>query len=266
MSELKRRLRPSLVIDTEEDQQPTESHQSEFLTVRSNLLLGVQPKLHLEWEAQADLWKQGFKLMVFRNSTGFCPDENPEDVARHGTLIIEKRHNGFADERLAEGTYFYTFVLFKTDLFRITQTTHVVRFSVVVPSAKVALERIRDRAQLRELMQTEFVAPIGFHTDLNKAKIERLKSRRDLRRLRHENEASPKQERRQLSPVVEDLLKNLLAQFDAQLAVPEVMEQLKADPRLAKLTPDDREKFLSEAEARIKKRLHPGDISARAAR
>lgn len=43
------------------------------LTVTSRKCLGVQPQVLIEWQSPFELWRTGYKLMVFRSTSGFSP-------------------------------------------------------------------------------------------------------------------------------------------------------------------------------------------------
>jgi flagellar motility protein MotE (MotC chaperone) len=255
MGPVVRRSRQLLTLECENDTQQVESHRSRCIAVESQLSLGIEPTLRLEWKVDQQIWNDGFKLLVFRNTSGFCAEEFPDDLNRHGALIVEKRHDAGADERLPEGTYFYTFVLLKTRWFGFLRSIDVLRFSTTVPSAQVALARIQDKTKLRELVQQEILAPMKFHAEIYDAKAKRLESRQKFKQLRYPKEQAHEKKG---NPVVNKRLNVVEALIEAYLGKSMKLEELKRDPRFAQLSETD-QKDLFE---RIERHMHPGDISA----
>jgi hypothetical protein len=256
MSQVVKRRRQSLIIDCDGDRQPIETHRTQSMTVESQLSWGIDPKVSLAWTVEPAFWRRGFKLMVFRSTTGFCPDENPADLNSHGALITEKRHDGTSDERVAEGTYFYTFVLCKRHWHGLTRSTDILRFSLNIPSAKVAIGRIQDQRALRELAQAEILGPMQFHTEIYETKARRKAARRTLR------EASHRPESTQTAPknkVIEDAKSTVDAIIEAFLAKGQKLEEVQKDPRFGQLSESDRRKLFR----RIKEVFDPAEILAR---
>jgi hypothetical protein len=239
------------------DLQPVETHRSDNITVESQLSLGIQPKLYLTWHVEPSLWQQGCKLMVFHSTESFCPDERPEDLTRHGALVIEKRHDGNCEERLTEGNHFYTGVLSKLHLFGLFRSTEILRFRVNVPSAKVAIGRLQDVRTLRELRQEEILAPISFHTEVYERKTKRRSARRIYRK---ESHPSPEAvDHKPKNKAINEATNSVDAIIEAFLAKGQKMEEVQNDPRFAQLSKSERSKLFR----RIKKVFDPAEILAR---
>lgn len=142
----------ALFEDTE-DALPPIPHGDGELVVSSQKLLGVRPALGIRWHVAAKIWRQGYRLMVFRNTTGFATEEFPEDLSKHGQMIAQKSADGTLIEHLPEGTYFYTLILqwslrfLKWEFWR---QGYKVVLAETIPSAKVAIGRTEDQAALIE--------------------------------------------------------------------------------------------------------------------
>src|SRR5258708_4869177 len=108
MSNLVRRVQQSVVPTVESnDVVPARRHRNGTIFVESQVVLGIEPKLYLAWSVVPRFWAKGFTLMVFRSTTGFCPQKCPDDLNEHGQMIVEARENSRYEEHPPEGTYYY---------------------------------------------------------------------------------------------------------------------------------------------------------------
>src|SRR5437667_10188028 len=128
------------------------THRSGGIFVTSQVALGIEPKLYLSWAVIPSYWATGYTLLVFHSTTGFSPERYPDDLNRHGQLVIETVQDDGRELHPEEGTHYYTFVLHKKCLLGLREKMSVVRFSETIPSAKVAIGRIRDKLELEEMV------------------------------------------------------------------------------------------------------------------
>ena len=105
------------------EQLPLRSYNEEGIVVGSQLTLDVEPRLTLAWRVDPSYWNDGFTLLVFHSTTGFCPQRLPVDLNLHGRLIIETREDGTFTQVPEEGSHFFTFVLHKRSFFKMVGTT-----------------------------------------------------------------------------------------------------------------------------------------------
>jgi hypothetical protein len=105
--------------------QPSDPHllpprplRGEGLVMESQLYLGARPELHLSWAIIPSYRRTGCKLWVFHSTTSFSSAEDPDDLERHGRLIIETKQDGHQTLYLAEGDHFFTALLAKKGFIR----------------------------------------------------------------------------------------------------------------------------------------------------
>jgi hypothetical protein len=110
----------------------------------------------LAWRVEQWYWNSGFTHLVFRNTTGFCRQQDPEDLNLHGRLIIETREDATFTQVPEKGTHFFTLVLRKKVLLGLREKLSVLRFSEMVPPAKVAIGRIEERIDLQNMPSKGF--------------------------------------------------------------------------------------------------------------
>ncbi len=122
---------------------------------------GIDPSLKLRWCVPQSYWRKGSKLMGFHNVSGFCTEEWPEDLNKHGNLIIEHSHDADFRTPLSEGWHYFTFLLTRPAAWGMFKsTTRPLRFSQNVKSLKNALGRIDDQMKLQRLTEEAELAPI----------------------------------------------------------------------------------------------------------
>jgi len=236
------------------DPLPDRRHVGEEFLVKSQLTLGVEPRLYLSWAVNSRYWTSDFTLMVFHSMTGFCPERHPDDLNKHGRLIIETTSNGSREERLAEGTHFYTFVLHKPAWHGLFEHSSVVRFSETVPSAKVGIGRIRDSMELQDMQRRHELGPIEHETRVNEANVRRLKSRQHVERV-----SGTAVNAGGASGRIADVSASIDAMVAIYAAKSRKIADLEKDERFATLSPDQKKHVLDT----IDDRLDPGEFSAR---
>ncbi len=148
------------------DLQEPREHHGRIVRVTSQLAVGVDQRIRLCWEVPPEYYRDGYRLMAFRRTDGFTPEDKPKSLAAHGTKILEARADGTKDEILSEGEYFYTFVLHKSYLGLVSVDKDLVRFSERLPGAKYAIERLQDTYDARRLIgkllkQSESIRKLG---------------------------------------------------------------------------------------------------------
>jgi hypothetical protein len=127
---------------------PLVERRGEGITVRTVTSQGVQPSIDIAWEIDSSY--RGYKLLGFRSTSGFSSSTQPKDLAQHGQKILEEDADGSRLEQLAEGTYFYTLMLFSDGLV-FNSVCKPVRFSETIHSAKTVIGRVEDELRLRQL-------------------------------------------------------------------------------------------------------------------
>jgi hypothetical protein len=237
--------------------QPARRHSNDGIFVQSQLVTGFDPQLHLEWSVMPSLWRMGYSLMVFRSATGFCPERYPDDMTKHGQLIIETYRDDELVEYPPEGTQFYSFILHKKKWLGLLETMRIVRFSVTVPSAKVAIGRIKDALELDELLKRKELRSIEHVAHRNELKLRRIRSRQAL------DEARAAKQLKGVGSDEETLVDEELAAIDAIvdtfLARRDKIAELKKSPRFRSLRPKEKAEVLK----RVEEQLDPSEISAR---
>jgi hypothetical protein len=132
----------------------------------------------------------------------------------------------------------------------------VLRFSETVPSAKVALGRIRDQSELQDMLQQHEVVKIEHEARLIEAKLRRIRSRRSLEDA--ENPA-PRKTQSGAEALIAEEMETIDAMVEAMFAKRRKVSDLKKDERFRKLSRKERDAVLE----RIAERLDAAEISAR---
>lgn len=239
------------VAETDE-RQPTQQRCLDEMSVTSTSMLGHHPKVHLTWNVDQKYWAKRYRLLVFRSTVGFCPDENPEDLNRHGQLIVETTHNGEHLEHPEEGTFFYTFVLHKRGWF--SERVSVARLYETIPSAKVPISRIKDQLELRELEHRSGVMGIDHLANLGEAVLRLKRATEKLAGTSTQNQPEKKKPRDVLDERLE-AADSLIALYAAKR---KKLETLENDPAFCALDPKEQQKVRDK----IDQLLDPGEISA----
>jgi hypothetical protein len=211
-------------------------------------------RLYICWAVNSRYWTSDFTLMVFHSTSGFCPERHPDDLNKHGRLIIETTSNGSREERLTEGTHFYTFVLHKAAWHGLSERVSVVRFSETVPSAKVGIGRIRDSMELQELQRRHELGPIEHETRVNEAEVRRIRSRQKLEQVSGTATTTGGAPGR-----IAEVSAGIDAMVATYAARRRKIADLEKDERFATLSPQEKEHVLNA----IDERLDPGEFSAR---
>ena len=239
------------------DSLPARIHRGIGMSVESQLSLGIEPALRLSWRIERAYWSDGFTLMIFRSLTGFSPEKYPDDLNRHGQLIIETTQDDSYHTRPEEGTHYYTLLLHKRGFLGLSEKMALVRFSESVPSAKVGIGRIKDQIELQSMLRRHDLENIEYEAKLYEAELRVIRSRKNLEEAK--NSTSRK------ASGGNEILNSEMAAIDAILetfiAKREKLQSLKTDPKFKKLTPTERKKVIEEVE----QRLSAAEVSARQA-
>lgn len=254
MSQIVRRVPTETVLTNGEDRRPVRSHRGSGLVVESQLHVGIRPELQLAWNVQPPYWKQGYVLMLFHSTTGFSPDRYPDSLQLHGNLIVETTTDGDFTIHPEEGTHYYSFLLHKRTLFGIVEKVEVVRFSETVPSAKVALSRIRDQIEFEDLRHRHEITPLEHEAKLNETKVRLANSRRQI----DQQNTPPSKPRSPTEKRIHDELSDIDATVAAMFAQNTKLEELENDPRYIKLTKAQKKMVKDH----IREALHPGEFRA----
>lgn len=256
MSHIVRRVQQTPAIGSAEG--TIHVHRAGGMLVESNVIVDIQPGIKLSWCIEPPLWTAGFTLMVFRNTSGFHTDNFTTHLPMHGQLIIEADHDGVHEEHPAEGTYYYTFVLYRKMFLGLVERQQVLRFSETVPSAKVGIGRIKDKIELEELLQRHELGQINHATNVNEAEIRRIRSTDQLEKARNPPQIKDKRSVSE-NPLIADELSVIDAIVEAAIVKQKKLNELKDDPRFSALPPTVRKRVRQK----IKRRLDSGEMSAR---
>ncbi|CAN5716941.1 hypothetical protein BH10ACI4_BH10ACI4_38920 [soil metagenome] len=130
---------------------PERSHPGKRFIVRSQLSIGIDQRICLSWDFVGGS-ARSYRILGFRRTNGFAPERSRWDLAEHGIKIIDSTEPSSKVEHLAEGEYFYTFVLRRSLLGLADVTRDLVQFSEVIPSAQHVIHRLQDTIQARTLL------------------------------------------------------------------------------------------------------------------
>ncbi len=233
---------------------PVRTHHGDGIFVESQLSLGVEPTLHLAWAIVPSYWRKGFTLLVFRSSNGFSPEKHPEDLNRHGQLVIETTCDGRHTERPEEGSHYFTFLLQRRCFFGLVENIAMVRFSECVPSAKVGLGRIRDQIDLQAMLQKHEIDGIEHEARLNEAQLRLIQSRRRIKEA-----VEPSVPIKNRNDVIAHESEAVDVIMEAFVARREKLQAIRRDPKFKKLKPAERQAIIDA----IEERLDPAEITAR---
>jgi hypothetical protein len=223
--------------------------------VSSQVSLGIEPRLLLSWAIIPRYWQQGYSLMVFHSTSGFSPEKYPDDLNRHGQLIIETNQDAMRDVRPPEGTHYYTFLLHKKSFLGLAEKMSILRFSETIPSAKVAIGRIRDKLDLEDMRRKHELAEIEHESNVIDAELRRMHSRRKFA----EATDPSLQKRSGAGAIIENELADIDAIVETLFAKRTRVAELKRDPRFRKLSRHEKQIVLT----RIEERLDAAEITAR---
>jgi hypothetical protein len=219
---------------------PAIERRIEGLLVTSRKTLGADPGVLLTWNVDYQYWANGYRLMGFRSATGFAPELHPKDLSAHGQMILEETADGSLDDRLPEGTHFYTFVLHKPICFGCFEImAGPVRFSESIPSARTAIGRIEDQVRLQQLREDH---------QLREAAIALYRSQQKLAELLapKPDDSLDAQVRREVETVVRKKMKKAMTRVEILVALQEVQRELKRKPIWKKLTEEQRKQLLND--------------------
>ena len=165
---------PASLLTEEPIPGPLCKHETREVKVETQLTLGREPSINIRWRVDSMYWSDGYRLLGYRSTSGFSADPFPEELNSHGQLIIEARENDFFQQYLAEGTYYYTFLLYKQDKRGWQEKlSEPVRFSAEVPTAKIALGRIKDQIEFIELQDEAITSRLERKARRSKAQFQR---------------------------------------------------------------------------------------------
>ena len=257
MSQIVRRAAETPVAQGQaDDLLPAKTHRVAGMFVTSQVGLGIEPKLYLSWAVQPSYWESGYTLLVFHSTSGFSPEKYPDDLNRHGRLIIETTRDAYHEERPEEGPHYFTFILYKKSLFGLSENLSVVRFSETIPSAKVAISRIKNKVELEEMRRQHELSQIEHEANLDEAEMRRLHAKERLADMKN---PSNRKKATGADAIIAEELAGIDATVDALVAKGRKIEELKKDPRFKKLTRAERDDVIQ----RINERLDAAEISAR---
>jgi len=257
MNPIVRRATPTFSVQVTGEQIP-HTYREDGIVVGSQLTLDVEPRLSLAWRVEPRHWNDGFTLLVFHNTTGFCPYRDPVDLNWHGQLIVETKQDDCVTHVPEEGTHFFTFVLHrKRGLFKwFERLSEPLRFSETVPSVKVALGRTRDLADLEETLRRNEIGRLAHQANLNEQKLRRLRS---LRQLEEYEKPPAKVPQSGINPLIAEELEDFDASIDAIDAKNRKTEEFKKSEQYKRMTPTQRKAALKN----LDDLLDPAEIRAR---
>lgn len=225
---------------------PAVERRKDGLLVTSQTSLGVDPRVYLQWNVDSEYWLQGYRLLGFRSPRGFAPDAHTSLLQMHGEMFLEETENGSREERLPEGTHYFTFVLHKKTFWK--ESMSVVRFSESIPSARTAISRIEDQLRLQKLQQDHSVAELNRQIEMNNAIVALHRSSAKLEELTKPkpDDSLEAQVRREVEAVVRKKLKKAMTRVELIVALQDVQKQLRRSPSWKKMDALKRERMLQK--------------------
>lgn len=260
MGQIVRRVaQPSEIVTTANNASETHIHKVSGFAIASRVIREVQPKVEIAWDIHPQYWQQGFRLLAFHDTHGFCDERWPDNLNDHGQLIIDTRENGVFEDYSAEGKHFFTFVLRKEGSFFKSERRLTLRFSENVPSAKLGIQRIKEQIELTQLLQQHQIDQIDFETKLAEAEYRLVEAQQKLEDIRNPQSRERPRKKRRGDPVLADQLADIDTMVDAIVAREKKIESLKRNKQFQSLIPADQERIIN----RIKRRINAGEMNAR---
>jgi hypothetical protein len=240
--------KPASPIQSDDEYLAETKRSKEGLSVTSQKCLGVDPRILVTWDVEDHLWKAGFRLLGFRSSDGFAPDEHTETLSEHGQMILDEVANGNLVERLAEGTYFYTFVLRLRKYFGCFEWLTVVRFSETIPSARTAIGRIEDQRKLQQLQEDCTLHDVKSEIARKRASVELHKVNKELADFEtpKREDSMDAQVKRDVEKLVRKVLTKAMTRIEIAMAVLDVKKRLKDNPGWKQLKKAEQEQLLAD--------------------
>jgi hypothetical protein len=228
---------------------PAVERRTDGLFITSRKSIGADPSVLLTWNVDYQYWANGYRLLGFRSATGFAPELRPKDLSAHGQLILEEMADGSLDDRLPEGTHFYTFVLHKPICFGCFEImADPVRFSESIPSARTAIGRIEDQVRLQQLQEDHQLRGVRGQIAANEAAIALYRSQQKLAEL-----LAPKPDdslearvRRDVEQKVRKRMETVMSKVEFAVALQEVRRNLENSAGWQTLSPEQRDDLLKE--------------------
>lgn len=259
MGQIVRRVDEPSVLAGEHPPQSHQSYEGDGFSVSSKLILAYRPELHLNWTVENEQVRDGTALLVFHSTVSFSSDVDPDDLNKHGNLIIETQQNGNRVLYPEEGTHYFT-LLFRNKkglLGRFFEKrSQPIRFSESIPSARVMIGRVRDSNELAVEANRRELLPVSFETEHNEAEVRRINSRKKLDAARREPEVQKPQSAARLEIVKEK--EYIDGYLETIFARKQTLDELELDPRFKEL-----DKGLQDyLRNYIKSRLDPNEMKA----
>ncbi len=196
---------------------------------------GIDPSLQLRWCVPQSYWRKGSKLMGFHNTNGFSPEEEPEDLNKHGNLIIEHTHDADFHTPLIEGWHYFTFLLTRPVAWGMFKTTtRPLRFSQNVKSLKTALGRIDDQMKLQHLKEDAELAPILHKLRLTETRQKLLQAEQQFDAIKN-----PPMKLSKVQQILQRMRDEGLDTIALDKGRRELIAELKQAQDLNSLSPDD---------------------------
>ncbi len=200
----------------------TTQYSGEGLTIDVHRIIEFNPRVRIEWRRRAGY--DDIILKVFRSTNGFCPEDWPEELTRHGQMILETEKDGEIEQHLAEGTYFYTFQFCQPALFGLSEKlSKPIRFTVEVPTLDTALKRVGDWQKMEEFQHQQGLRELTRETERAQA-IMRLSetTKQLLAQCADEKDKS-------VSKLVEQQINRIKERIDVELGLAEGRSRLLAE-------------------------------------
>ena len=165
------------------------THRGEGLLVEVVSRFDANPQVQIRWRRLSGY--ANTLLRGFMSRRGFCPEDRPEDAAKHGDMIFESIDDDVIRLPLAEGAYYFTLQFQQKSFFGMLEAqSKPVRFRVEVPSLDVILKRVSDLQRFEELQHQHKLRGITRGTDLNRAVAELVQSEAMVSALRQDPKTS----------------------------------------------------------------------------
>lgn len=172
----------------------TMQYRNHIVMIETRRMIDLAPRVRLDWTVQASVeWNRNSKLLVFRNDQGFFDYDKPNDLYKHGRLIVEvtggdeSNRRGWIEEHLPAGQHFYTLIVHTKWFANIFHSIAgpPLHFSVQIPNAQAMLgnmkmvyeaQREKRTAEQEGLEHEALVNELTIRKELSKKKLEAFRN------------------------------------------------------------------------------------------
>ena len=220
----------------------------EGLVLHTTTTRGVQPSIQLAWEVESWYWHNGYRLLGFRSTSSFSSDSKPKKLAEHGQKFLEESSDGSREDYLAEGTYYFTFLLCAQGYFK-NNVCEPVRFSETIPSASTVIARVENELRILQLQDEVEMREEKSELARNELKMKLQRSRKALADVTTPQiEADPLEAavRKQVEPIIRAALVKAHTRVQMAIELASLPKKLQAMPGWKNLSKKQRDQILKD--------------------